>query len=182
MRVCRFSSAALEELATTGLRHLAEEGVDRTDRNVILECDVCYVGQSFALRVPVPGYSDDLDLLAEIDQEFRHAHRRLYGFASDTEPTMIVNLRGTAVGQVDRPRLTRLADGDGDAAGAVKSRRTVWFDGPVDCPIYDRARLRAGDVVEGPAIVEQMDSTTVLPPGSRTIVDAGGSLIVSLDG
>lgn len=172
--------AALEDLAATGRAHLAEEGVPEAAREVIRECELCYVGQSFALRLRVPEAS--ADPLGELDAAFRAAHRQLYGFASDTEPTMIVNLRVTALGRVDRPRLTRLPPGDGEPRGALKGRRPVWFDAPVDCPIYDRAGLRAGDAIQGPAIVEQMDTTTVLPPASHTLVDAGGSLIVTLGG
>ena len=169
--------AGLEELAATGRAHLAGENVPEAAQEVIRECELCYVGQSFALRVRVP---DGGAVLDAIDSLFRAAHRQLYGFASDTEPTMIVNLRVTALGRVERPRLTRLPPGEGRAHAALKARRIVWFDAPLDCPILDRAALGAGDVVAGPAIVEQMDTTTVLPPGSRTLVDPGGSLIVTL--
>jgi N-methylhydantoinase A len=170
--------AALEEIAATGLAHLAEEGVPEAAREIIHECELCYVGQSFALRVRVP--SGNADVLGEVDRAFRAAHRQLYGFASETEPTMIINLRVTAFGRVDRPRLTQLPEGDRDPRRALKGRRQVWFDAPRDCPIYDRAALRAGDEIPGPAILEQMDTTTLLPPGSRTRADAGGSLILSL--
>lgn len=172
--------AALEELAGTGRAHLAEEGVPEGSRDIIRECELCYVGQSFALRVRVPDSS--ADVMRDLDAAFRAAHRKLYGFASDSEPTMIVNLRVTALGRVDRPRLTALLRGDGDCRRALKDCRRVWFDAAVECPIYDRAGLLAGDVIEGPAIIEQMDTTTVLPPYSRTTADPSGSLIVALSG
>jgi N-methylhydantoinase A len=169
--------AGLDDLAAAGATHLAAENVAQAAQELIRECELCYVGQGFALRVQVP---ETEDVLGAVDAAFRAAHRQLYGFASDTEPTMVVNLRVTALGRVERPRLTRLPPGDGQSQAAVKGRRTVWFDQPLDCPILERAALRAGDVVAGPAIIEQMDTTTVLPPGSRSLVDAGGSLIVTL--
>jgi N-methylhydantoinase A len=68
-----------------------------------------------------------------------------------------------------------------DSAGAEIGRRPVWFEGTwLDTPIYDRARLPLGASFEGPAILEQMDSTTVVDPGVRVVVDAAGNLILTV--
>lgn len=93
---------------------------------------------------------------------------------------MIVNLRVTAIGKVDRPRLRALVRGDGDPGQALKGRRRVDFGGVVDCPLYERARLDAGDRIAGPAIIEQMDTTIVLPPAAVAAVDVSGCLIITL--
>lgn len=93
---------------------------------------------------------------------------------------MIVNLRVIAIGRVDRPRLAPLQPGSGDPVGALAGRRAVHFDSPLDCPFYARAKLRAGDEIDGPAVIEQMDSTTLVPPGMRASADASGSLTLAL--
>lgn len=170
--------ATLGEMAANGRRLLAAEHVDPGRVEIVEEAELCYVGQSYPLRIRVP--ADRRDMFDRLEAAFHALHRELYGFAAPGEATMIVNLRVTALGKVDRPRLQKLPRGDGDPGQALKGRRRVDFAGPVDCPIYERARLEAGDRIAGPAIVEQMDTTTVLPPGCVADVDAGGCLIVAL--
>ena len=170
--------AVLSEMGDNGRRLLAAERVDPSRIEIVEEAELCYVGQSYPLRIRVP--ADRRDVFDRIEAEFHRLHRELYGFASPGEATMIVNLRVTAIGKVDRPVLRRLAAGDGDPVQALKGRRVVDFGTPVDCPIYERGMLHADDVIAGPAIVEQMDTTVVLPPGTSTRVDAGGCLVVSL--
>jgi N-methylhydantoinase A len=138
---------------------------------------MCYVGQNYPLRIPVPA---DGDLSAQLDAAFHRKHRELYGFASANEPTTIVNIRLTAIGAVDRPLLKPLSNGDGNAAQALKGTRCVFFDDAVECPIYERSKLDAGDRLSGPAIIEQMDSTTVVPPRCAVYVDASGLLIITV--
>jgi N-methylhydantoinase A len=94
-----------------------------------------------------------------------------------------VNVRLIGIGRVERPRLRELEAGTGSAERALKGRRQVHFseaEGPLDCAIYDRDALLAGDRLEGPAIVEQMDTTTVVPPGARLGVDRHGSLLIDV--
>ena len=168
----------LGEMADAGRTLLAEERVDASRMEILREAEICYVGQSYPLRVRIP--EDWTHLVATLETAFHDAHRALYGFASPGEATMVLNLRVTALGRVDRPQLERLATGDGDPGQALKGTRCVVFAQPADCPIYERSRLEGGDRIEGPAIIEQMDSTTVLPAGASLCVDGGGSLIIEL--
>ncbi|MBL8701353.1 MAG: hydantoinase/oxoprolinase family protein [Alphaproteobacteria bacterium] len=170
--------AVLGEMGATGRRLLEAERVDPARVEVIEEAELCYVGQSYPLRIRVP--ADRRDVFDRIEAEFHRLHRELYGFASPSEATMIVNLRVTAIGKVDRPRLRALVRGDGDPGQALKGRRRVDFGGVVDCPLYERARLDAGDRIAGPAIIEQMDTTIVLPPAAVAAVDVSGCLIITL--
>jgi len=144
--------AVLGEMAGTGRRLLAEEHVDPTRVEIIEEAELCYVGQSYPLRIRVP--ADRRDVFDRIEAEFHRLHRDLYGVASPGEATMIVNLRVTALGKVDRPRLRTFVRGDGDPAQARMGRRLVDLGGDVDCPIYEREWLDAGDIVAGPAIID----------------------------
>jgi N-methylhydantoinase A len=170
--------SALDEMTGAGRALLQEERVDARRVEMLCEAEMCYLGQSYPLRVRIP--EDWGNLVATLEAAFHEAHRALYGFASPGEATMVLNLRVTAIGRVDRPRLKALSVGDGDPAQASKGTRSVVFAQPVDCPIYERSRLDAGDRITGPAIIEQMDSTTVVPAGARLTVDPGGSMIIEL--
>ncbi len=113
--------------------------------------------------------------------QFHARHAEAYGFANESEPTQFVNLRLTAIGKVDRPTLRVLPSASDSAERALKGRRQVYFaEGRVDCAIYDRDLLLAGDVLDGPAIIEQMDSTTVVPPSARVEVERHGNLIITV--
>jgi N-methylhydantoinase A len=156
---------------------LLGEAVQRASMDVLAEADVCYLGQNYPLRITIP--RERQGMLDAVDHAFRAEHRRHYGFASDTEPTVILNLRFTAIGHVERPHLKPLEDGGTDPAAALKGHREVTFATPVRTPIYDRARLLAGNVITGPAIIEQMDTTVLLPRHTAARVDRSGTLVAT---
>jgi N-methylhydantoinase A len=112
---------------------------------------------------------------------FEREHERAYGYSAPGEPVEWVNLRLTALGAIPKPQLRRLAHQGQGASAAHKARRPVYFaeaSGYVDCPIYDRYLLGDGCVIDGPAIVEELDSTTTIHPGYRAVVDPFGNLHV----
>ena len=122
--------------------------------------------------------SKTLDALAE---GFAEAHRRLYGFVAEGEPVQIVTLRIEASGIVKKAALRALPEDGPDASAAIIGRREVWLpesNGFVACPIYDRDGLRPGNCIFGPAVVEQMDATTVILPGMRGRVEPYLNLIL----
>jgi N-methylhydantoinase A len=166
------------EAATRGLLH--DEGV-RDDRiRMIREIAMCYVGQSYQLKIDVP-VRIDADTWKTMTEAFHRRHASAYGFANEREPTQFVNLRLTGIGRVDRPQVRRLARAGDGVGRALKGRRPVYFSeagGMTTTDVYDRAKLLAGDRFAGPAIVEQMDSTTVIPPGAAVEVDEFGCLVV----
>ena len=99
------------------------------------------------------------------------------------DPVEFVSLRVVAVGPVTAPALRERPASAGPAAPA--GRRPVFFeeaDGFVDCPIYDRGRLSPGARLVGPAVVEQMDSTTLVHPGHVALVDGFGDLVIAVGG
>ena len=161
---------------------LDEEGVAEADVRIVREIAMCYVGQSYQLRIPVPERIDG-DTWRVMTDAFNRRHAEAYGFANEREPAQFVNLRLIGIGRVERPRLRELEEGTGSAERELKGRRQVHFseaEGPLDCALYDRDALLAGDRLEGPAIVEQMDTTTVVPPGARLSVDRHGSLLIDV--
>ncbi|MGD9942241.1 MAG: hydantoinase/oxoprolinase family protein [Burkholderiaceae bacterium] len=174
---------AFDELREPARELLEDEGVARERMSFSLEVDMRYRGQGYSLRIAFPG-GPGIDVAAELGRAFDDAHEETYGFANPGEVKEIVNLRLTGTGAVDRPRFRPIPEGDGRAERAVKGRRRVHFgasDALADCPIYERSRLLAGDTIDGPAVIEQMDTTTVLPPRMQARLDCHGNLLISTD-
>jgi N-methylhydantoinase A len=155
---------------------LASEGIPPERMRFLRQFDMRYVGQSHELTVDVPSSRPALN------ETFFAAHRKAYGYASAGEPMELVNVRLTAVGAVPRPARRRLDRGGTDSRGAIKARREIFFrerGGMVLCDIYDRYRLKAGNRVAGPAVVEEVDSTLVIHPGCAGTVDEHGNILVA---
>ena len=160
---------------------LHSEGISEADISFARSLDMRYVGQSYELRVEAPSRDLKPGDEAALNAAFFEAHQRAYGYAEASEPTEVVNLRLTALGRIRRPQLRRLAPGGDDSAEAVKGMRQVYFSEAgkhVSCKIYDRYRLRCGNSIPGPAIVEEKDSTTVIHPDCRAAVDEYGNLMI----
>ena len=175
----------LDGLEAEARAWFAAESVAPEDRGLTLAYDARYVGQNFELPVSFPGGPDGA--LARpagadaIAAAFHAEHERHYGFHSAGEPIEIVNIRLTAIGRI----ATEGAPVSGGKAGATPEaagHRPVWFDGgsAVETPVYRRESLTAGTDLAGPAIVEQLDSTTVVFPGDRAAVDGAGNLVVAV--
>ena len=168
------------EMEAQGKKALLAEGMGHASIGFERQVDMRYVGQSYELPIPFGdgGIEDVLDRMLD---DFHAEHERAYGFAAPDEPVEFVTLRLTAVGNIAKPRLRELPAGGGDVAAARRAVRQVYFaesGGFVDCPSYDRYRLPAGGVVEGPAIVEEMDSTTVIHPDFHAETDRYGNLLI----
>ncbi|WP_321868860.1 hydantoinase/oxoprolinase family protein [Paraburkholderia tropica] len=143
--------------------------------------DLRYVGQNYELSVDVPAGDMSEATLDVMKRAFEETHRQRYGFIADGEGVQIVAMRVEALGRVPKNELQPQADAGIDASRAMTGARSVWLaeaGGFVDTPVYERSLLRAGNVFEGPAIVEQMDTTTVVLPGMRASVDPYLNLIL----
>ena len=163
-----------------GKQALLSEGTAHASIGFERLVDMRYVGQSYELSIPF-GEGGVEEVLDRMLADFHAEHERAYGFAAPDEPVEFVTLRLTAVGRIAKPKLNELPAGRGDVEAARRAVRQVYFaeaGGFVDCPSYDRYQLPAGGVVEGPAIVEEMDSTTVIHPGFRGEVDRYGNLLI----
>jgi N-methylhydantoinase A len=163
------------ELERQAQAWLAAEGVASAGRRVTRLADLRYRHQGFELTVPWP----ERDLaIAPLLARFHERHRRLYTYALPEAQVEIVTLRVAAAGRVRRFTLPALAR-RGPARGRPAQRR-VYFGsaGWKTCSCLDRERLGVGAVVRGPAVVEQLDATTVVPPGYRATVDRVGNLVM----
>lgn len=170
----------LAELAATAQGTLTREGVADADQHVVYSADLRYHGQGFEIPVSVDidafdGQGAGLDALrAAFDAE----HERLFSFLLDAEHEL-VTVRATAHGPRPTVAAQVIEDGDADPAGALIDRHDVWVEGAeVEAGVYDRAKLQAGNVVTGPAIVTEMDSTTLVLPGHAATVHPSGSMLI----
>jgi N-methylhydantoinase A len=169
------------ELAEQADEALAKEGFAPQERRFVRSADLRYYGQAFEVRVDVPDGDVDLAFLDAIADAFHTEHRRLYGYdfrGDAAQEVEWVNLRVSGVGPIRKPELREIAAGQGGEKAVVGSRR-VYFDDWHETPVVDRSRLGAGDVIDGPAIVEEFSSTVPLHPGFRAEVDRFGNLLIT---
>jgi len=144
--------------------------------------DARYLGQGYELSVALPPGELTEDDMMRLREDFDRAYAARYGYGSPAEHVEIVNWRLSAVGAGRRLELPRY-DRRGSIDAALIGRRPAYFPekgGYVETPIYDRDRLFAGAELHGPAVVEERESTTVLPPGCGGRVDELGTLIVEV--
>jgi N-methylhydantoinase A len=140
-----------------------------------------YAGQNYELSVPLPDGPIAAGTFDGLVRGFTEAHRQRYGFLAEGEPIQIVTLRLGATGLVRKAKLAEHPAGGPDAAHSILGRRNVWFPeagGLVPTPVYDRERLRPGNELDGPCVVEQMDATTLVLPGMTARVDPWLNLIL----
>ena len=168
------------ELETQGRETLGREGMAAAAMDFRRQVDLRYVGQSHELTLPLANGALGPAQLAQLLEQFHRTHDRAYGFSAPGEDVELVSVRLSAIGQIAKPALAPLAKATGEAT--AKGQRPVYFaesEGFVDCPVYDRYALGAGAVVQGPAIVEEIDSTTVVHPQYQVRVDEVGQMVLT---
>jgi N-methylhydantoinase A len=173
-------AAMYEDMARQAVAVVRGSGVTG-EVAVVRSADARYAGQGYELTVPVPAGALGAAGLARMRAGFDEVYAARYGYASPGEPVEVVTWKLSAVGSTPRVALAKASAQPGPFPR--KAVRRCWFPeapGWVDTPVYDRYRLWAGFTLTGPAIVEERESTTVLPPGLTATVDEYASLIVTL--
>ena len=166
--------AAFQRIEDEARAQLAREGVEAQDMMLQRSVEMMYKGQWRSLEVSVSSKIDDTGALV---QAFHEEHAREYSYAREDAPVSLFRLAVKAVGIVPKAEPAR-SEGDTYTPKAAR-RRDVWFDERAhDAAIYERESLRAGATFQGPAIVEQLDSTTVVPPGMRAEVDPYMNILI----
>jgi N-methylhydantoinase A len=158
---------------------LEADGLSGSSIQTEFEIDLRYSGQAFEIPMPVQLETLQETGLQGLATSFDAEHRRLFTFNMEAEHEL-VNLRAVARGQMlDLPAL-ELPRGDGNPGAAKLRDHDLWMDGaPHAAAIYDRSRLRAGDIIQGPAIVTEMDSTTLVELGHIATVDRFGNIMIT---
>jgi len=170
-----------KKLAMQATRTLTAEGVAKSDQVVSYEADIRYHGQG--LLITIDFSLDDLekDGLDGIGDEFDKKHTQLFTFALP-EDKELVNLRAVAQGKPPKVQGTKLAKGGADPSAARIAEHKMYVDGKDrKGTLYERAKLKAGNLIKGPAVVLEMDSTTVVLPGHVAKVDIFGNLLITPD-
>lgn len=173
--------AVFGELNQQAQAWLETERVAPAMRQVRMAIDARYEGQNFEVQVVMDSTEQGCD---EFMRRFGEAHEREYGYTVDDRGVQIINCRLQAVGQVIKaPLAPRHVDGSLERA-RMGERRSYFgaTAGWLESPVYDRDLLPAGTTFTGPALVEEMSSTTVIGPGQHVTVDAYGNLIILLQG
>jgi N-methylhydantoinase A len=157
---------------------LEEDGIERSRIRLAREADVRYAGQSMEVRVPAPSGVIDAKFVAGINDAFQAAHLKAFGYNyAGQQRIEIVNFSVSGFGMIERPTIPKLVTDKN--AEPPHGTRKVYFGGSFhDTPIYDRTALAAGFCLEGPAVVEEFGSTTVIFPGQSLEIDERGILIV----
>ncbi len=190
-----FAQSCLTRLATVAPAQLSErfvqieeqaldwftrEQIAPESRRYLRSADLRYVGQNYELQVPVPEGEITGDTLVKLREGFEAAHAQRYGFSPEGEAVELVTLRTEAVGVVKKASIQAQQTKASSPPQPVGTRE-VWMpeaNGLVTCPIYQRSDLQFGHEFQGPAIVEQMDTTTLVLPGMHARVDAYLNLIL----
>ena len=169
------------DLEQRALGWFAREGIAPAARAMRRSVDMRYAGQNYELPVALPEGEPGPALLRQLTSEFERAHERLYGYVAAEEPMQAVTFRLEAAGLVRRAEIRAHSPADAPLDAARIGTRDVWLaeSGRIaPCPIYDRAHLGPGHRIAGPAVVEQMDATTLVLPGQTAAVDAHLSLLI----
>jgi N-methylhydantoinase A len=180
----RFDTAVanliMEELIAESAQDLVGQGY-RENIAVHRGLEMRYLGQNYELDLPVPFERFDPATIDQLWQRFHEAHETRFGFAIPGEIIEIVTYTVTAIAPTPKPEARPVATGSGTPE--PKARRRVWFvDGVQDVPVYDRAALRSGQSIAGPALVEEEASVTVVEAGHCLRPDAAGHLLIDVIG
>ncbi|MGE0314337.1 MAG: hydantoinase/oxoprolinase family protein [Lautropia sp.] len=168
------------ELEASGLSQVQGGGLDAQEVTCVRSVDMRYLGQEYTVSVPVPDLHGPSPALAELRRRFDSAYEIRYGHQSPHTAAQIVNLRVAVLGKVSHQDFSSLRDKPLRGQG-VAQERPVCFDGigSIACRVYQRADLRRGDRIDGPAIIEEYASTTVLHQGDRAVQAESGCLVVT---
>jgi N-methylhydantoinase A len=189
-RLMTLSAASMGEIETIAAElarrceaWFADARIKSDARRIALSVDMRYAGQNYELSVPLPAGHVTAATIDGLATAFAATHQQRYGFLAEGEPMQLVTFRAEATGIVRKADLRPSADAGPDPRAARFGYRDVWLPEQgdfVSCPLYDRDRLRAGNRIEGPAIVEQMDATTLIVSGAVATLDPYLNLLLEL--
>jgi N-methylhydantoinase A len=177
--------AQFKKLEAEGRQALENSGIAAD--HIVFEraADMRYVGQEHAVAVRMLANVAGETARKEIKQLFDEAHELRYSHSAPEESADVVSLRVSAIGRLNKPQLAKIPTGDAvPPATARRGTRSVIFEktGAVQANVLDRTKLLEGNVINGPAIIEEAASTTVVESGDTVTVNAYGHLIMNLGG
>jgi len=178
--------ARFEELEAQAREQLERDGIP-ADRRVIQRVADCrYLGQGYELRVEAGSGDLDADWAAKLAAQFHDAHEREYSRRFEESDIEIPNIRVRGIGLIEPLQMREVERAGESPAAALTGEREAWFrvEGELrelQTKFYDRTRLVAGNRVDGPAVVNQYDTTTVIPPGLAAVIDRFGNIVIRIE-
>jgi N-methylhydantoinase A len=170
------ASEVMGALIETGIAELKAQGYVR-NIEIYRSLEMRYLGQNYELEIPVAFDSFTDETTPKVWQAFHDMHLARFGFNIPREVIEVITVKATVVSLTEKPELATIGSADG-APVAVAQRSVMFDDGRHDTPIYDRATLRHGHTLTGPAVIEEPVSVTVLRPGQPMKVDQYGNLLI----
>jgi N-methylhydantoinase A len=169
----------IDELSANAANLLADEGIPAALQAERIEVDVRYHGQGFEITLEVNRQAFERKGLESIRDDFEASHERQFTFRLTVQPEF-VNIRAIIEGPPPKVAAETLAEGGESPAAAFVRKSPIYHDGEhMDASIYDRMKLAAGNVIHGPAIIFEMDSTTLILPGFVGHLHSSGSILIS---
>jgi N-methylhydantoinase A len=180
---------AYERMEAEGRRTLESEGVPRENVEIIRGADICYYGQATDIGIVLSSVQPDTPFTPEnlqtLMDNFHRSHAETRGYSDEKAPTVIRSLKLIAVGKRGKMILPEKSVSGQDPSPALDRRRDVFFKesgGFVSSPCYRGNRLEPGNVVRGPALIEEEATTLVVPPRAEVEMDPYGNYIGKLAG
>jgi N-methylhydantoinase A len=177
-----YRSTNFASMETEGRLILQREGIVESRMSFWREIEMRYKGQSYELSINCANGPIGLETVLEVVSRFHVEHKKTYGHCSPKQPPELVNFRVTAIGSIPKPRPREFPSKGLKLEHAQKGTRRVFFQEMgafIETPIYDRYQLAAGHHFQGPAVVEELDSTSLIHPGFKVDVDRFGNLRVT---
>lgn len=174
-------ATVLQDLESQAVQWFETEGIAPEDRTLVPSVDMRYRGQNYELPVPFPAGEFSEETTDELRNRFDAAHQQLYGYHASDEPVQMVTFRLEAIGKVQKAEIRADALNGSDPSLARIGIRSVYFPDErefVETPLYQRAQLRPGNEINGPAVIDQLDTTTVILPRQRGYIDEYRNMII----
>jgi len=163
---------------------LLAEGLNEDQIQIERGFDLRYMGQHHEVPVTIPAGKIDETMLPEIKKRFNDAHNRLFLYSEPESPLESINIRLTGLGIIPKTSLTSWQTGGKDSSEAIKGSRKAYFGelgGWVDTQIFDGSKLKAGNIIEGPAIIEEVTTTIVVNPYDKATIDRLGNVVIEIN-
>jgi N-methylhydantoinase A len=168
------------ELESHAARDLRDEGFQASQIAIERALDLRYAGQGYEITIPCD-WSLRAESIATLRTRFDEMHKQMFGHTAPDEPVEIVSYRLRGIGHVPPVELPKHQPQGRPLSGALRETRKARFNGAtLDCPVYQRDRLDVGTRLSGPAIIDQLDATTVIPPGQTAHVDEFKNILIEI--
>ena len=171
------ATEVMKSLIETGISDLTAQGYDK-NVEIYRSLEMRYLGQNYELEIPISFDAFTDETTPQLWQAFHDMHLARFGFNIPREVIEVITVKATTVSLTEKPEFATIGKNDGAAAEPSSRREVTFEDGPHDTPVFDRAGLREGYRIAGPAVIEEPASVTILRPDQNLRVDAYGNLLI----